>query len=250
MLRVVIADDNKHDGSFIAGMIKHLPGSILEGCVSDYASFIELLELAHPQVIFLSVDIGPVVSTLEAVSAVCPKSFVILMHPAGLFQQDYLKLFVFHHIIKPMEYDHLKAIMDRVNFIIQDYRKHLKDRLSRLVSDHRHPCPDKKILVHSEGGFIPVGLQDILMLKREDRKTALFTHEGNFKIHEPLDLIESRLGGPFFRCHKGFIVNVDKISSVTSFGGRAYLIRLIDSKMTAIMTVEKKKLFEQIYSLT
>jgi len=108
----------------------------------------------------------------------------------------------------------------------------------------------KKLAVQLSNNSIFVNPLDIIFITRKDRKTLIFTTQGTYAINESLEKVEQRLNSEtFFRCHKGFIVNIEMVKEFNPWGNKTYLVKLMNTDETALVTLEKAKEFRQKYCI-
>lgn len=102
------------------------------------------------------------------------------------------------------------------------------------------------MLKHREGvSFVDV--KDILLVQREDRSTVMYTEDGGrYVLPDTLSEMEERLNPElFFRCHKSYIVNLERIRDITPYGRWTYIIRLEGTEHDALITHEKYEELEK-----
>lgn len=107
----------------------------------------------------------------------------------------------------------------------------------------------KKLTIQTGNNFVFINPQDIIFLTRKNRKTVIYTLQGStYALNEPLVKLEQRLNSEtFFRCHKGYIVNVDMVTEFSPWGNKTYLVKLLNTEETALATLEKAKEFREKY---
>ena len=71
-------------------------------------------------------------------------------------------------------------------------------------------------------------MSDILLIQREDRSTVIYTADGkNYATSDSLGETEARLDPQvFFRCHRSYIINLNRIQDITPYGRWTYVVRL------------------------
>lgn len=108
----------------------------------------------------------------------------------------------------------------------------------------------KKLAIRLSNNFIFINPEEITFITRKERKTVIYTTNGTYAITESLENLEQRLDSEtFFRCHKGFIVNVELVKEFSHWGNKTYLVKLMNTEETALATMEKAKEFRQKYCL-
>ena len=85
-----------------------------------------------------------------------------------------------------------------------------------------------RIMLSHRDGVTFIDISDILLIQREERSTVIYTENcGRFVTSETLAETEQRLDpSVFFRCHKSYIINLNKIRDITPYGRWTYVVRL------------------------
>lgn len=99
------------------------------------------------------------------------------------------------YVVKPVEYFSFSQKLDRA--------------ISRRGRNR-----DQHIVIHSDGGIYKLSASQILFVESERHNVHFYTTTGRFvsrmNMHEVEDLLR---GFEFYRCGKGYIINLDKIDS-------------------------------------
>lgn len=110
--------------------------------------------------------------------------------------------------------------IEALDFIIKDNVAQFKDRVCSCLSkaiERVTPLEDDDVLtIDGEESVVNIKFKDILFIETTPASHKLRIHEKNRQIefYGTLVELEKRLNEDFFRCHKGFIVNMKKIISV------------------------------------
>ena len=108
----------------------------------------------------------------------------------------------------------------------------------------------KKLAVQVSNNSIFINPLDIILITRKERKTLIFTTRGIYATNESLEKLEQRLNSEiFFRCHKGYIVNIEMIEEFNPWGNKTYLVKMMNTDESALITLEKAKEFRQKYCI-
>ncbi len=106
----------------------------------------------------------------------------------------------------------------------------------------------KKLLVQRYNNYFFINPSDIIFITRHKRKTVIHTTLGVYETNESLEKLEQRLNSEsFFRCHKGYIVNVEMVKGFEPLGSKTYVIKLAKTIETALVTLERAKEFFSKY---
>ena len=63
----------------------------------------------------------------------------------------------------------------------------------------------------NKNGLVNILFQSITYIESDKRKITIFEDETNNSFYATLDDVQKRLGGSFLRCHKSYLVNMNKI---------------------------------------
>jgi len=95
-----------------------------------------------------------------------------------------------------------------------------------------------------------INVDDIIFITRCGRKTVIHSKHEKVNTNLSLSLLEKKLKcHNFFRSHKGYIVNSNMVSQMVPWGKRTFLIVLMHTKETALITLEKANEFQHKYCL-
>lgn len=89
-----------------------------------------------------------------------------------------------------------------------------KEILGVVYADKKSDEDDKKFCVETKSGqrYIPYG--KIIYFEAREKKIFLNTQFEEISFYSSLDVLEETLPPNFVRCHRGFIVNKDKITQI------------------------------------
>ena len=80
-------------------------------------------------------------------------------------------------------------------------------------------------------------MEEIILIQREDKTTAIYTAKDRFVTSDSLGDIEQKLdSSTFFRCHKSYIINIDYIEKIYPYGRWTYIVKLKETDRDALMT--------------
>ncbi|MBB5325479.1 two-component system response regulator LytT [Anoxybacillus tepidamans] len=85
----------------------------------------------------------------------------------------------------------------------------------------------RKLAIEEEDGIVYVSPHDILYCCREIKDTLIVTKQKTYYTKIPLKELEQKLkGNLFFRPHKSYLVNVEKVEQLTPWFNGAYQLTL------------------------
>lgn len=199
-MKVLIVDDEKLAISRLTRLLNELG-------ITDITSFDEplvaLKELTKTKfdVVFLDISM-PNMSGLELADAILQlekKTFIVFQTAYEEYALEAFKKGGIGYLVKPYETDELKAVIDKVNL----YKNSSED--------------NKKILGKRGEKLYLIDLDDIYYIKADLDEVIIKIKDADAYVRRKIGDLENLLVGKnFFRVHRSYIVNVDKIKSMKS----------------------------------
>ena len=106
----------------------------------------------------------------------------------------------FHYLIKPINEEKFSEVFSRAWKEAFVFRKQTK----------------QSIIVKSSGTQQKLLLKDIYYIESSNKKVIFHTTEGILEIYGKMEELENRLGNTFYRCHRCYLVNMEKISAYSA----------------------------------
>ena len=109
-------------------------------------------------------------------------------------------------------YSHLTGLLTNMESVCKARRTTVEDRLGPVEERKRI----RRLTATAEGKTVLLNSPDVYYLMAENGKVIAVTLEGKYKCDGSLDLFEKKLEADhFLRCHKSYLVNLDKISEIS-----------------------------------
>jgi len=89
----------------------------------------------------------------------------------------------------------------------------LEDTLIRLFEDISY---SPKTFIKIDGKNLILHEEEIIYIMKDGMKSIFYTNDKSFEVYNSFNNLESTLPSNFVRCHKSYIVNLNKISSIQS----------------------------------
>ena len=110
-------------------------------------------------------------------------------------------------------------MVNPIYFLVKPFaREHVKNSVYKLIDMSNEEYSDKIIIKDSAkgGGMVSIPIKNIYYIESELRVVHIYTGEGVYSTYMNLDDLQERLKDNFLRCHKSFMVNIDRIKSYMS----------------------------------
>ncbi len=193
MLQIAVCDDEKRMRDYLEGLIL---SENKECQVTKFASGAQLL-LEKSNFDILLLDIGmDELNGIETAKRVRKSSDATIIFITALKEYVFEAFDVeaFHYILKPVDEDKFKEIFGRA----------VKGKKGRLIS--------QPLMIKTDSGYQNILREAILYAENQARKIILHTINGNIAYYAKMSDLEVILGTRFFRCHRGYLVNLEEVN--------------------------------------
>lgn len=245
-LKVLIADDEAGMRIVLRKLIENTEGYKLIGEAEDGETALSLYESLHPEVVFLDVEM-PGLSGVECarrITDINPKTFIIFATGHSEYMPEAFEMYAFDYIVKPFKVERVFQTLER---IINLNDNQGSKSVHKII---RHDKGLEKILIKNKEGISFVDMNDIIIIQREDRSTAIYTANEVFNTSEGLSEVEERLDSRlFFRSHKSYIINLSRINKIYPYGRWTYIVKLRNTDKDALLTHEKYEELKRIFDI-
>lgn len=166
---------------------------------------------------------------------------------------------VFYFISKPWKTEELTSMMHRLmedkwhkkehadmQQTFDDRKGCLFDRIYRIKLEY----DNTRIPVADEEDIHLVYGRDILYLAADVGKVRVHTVHGVYKSRESLSSWSQKLGSSgFFRCHRSYIVNIERIVKISPWFNGAYNLKLKDCQDIIPVSRENVKTLKNLFGI-
>ena len=200
MLQIAICDDDPHMRAYLTALCLH---TLPDGCIHAYSDGKEItggeldFDVVLMDIQMKKVDGLEAVSRLrgEATADSFQRPVVIFITAYDEYVFEALDLFPFHYLLKPLDEEKFAKVL---KLAAEKYTKQEKE---------------EAILFHTKNNHLRLYPSDIYFVESNLRKVIINMENEHFEIYYTMAELEKLLGSAFFRCHRGYLVNLDKIRS-------------------------------------
>lgn len=191
MTRIAVCDDSKRVQEQIAEWIKE--EYVCE--VNVFSTGEELLEKKEDyHIIFLDISLGKLngIETARKIREYS-KGLIIFVTACREYVFEAFDVEAFHYLLKPLSKEKFKQVLKKA------YREAEKEREPEFY------------MVKMGTNYKKVLLSQIFYGENNGRKIVLHTKKETLEFYGKMDDLEKQLGKGFYRCHRGFLVNLEEI---------------------------------------
>lgn len=242
MLKVMIVDDNEGMRLVLKKAVEKA-GHTVAAMAKCGAEAIELADEHRPDVIFMDVEMPEMdgVETAKRIQDIDPRIMIVFATAHEEYRKEAFEVYAFDYLVKPFEMKRLNETLERITAL-------KAGKLEAAVPAAPMPQKSSKLLLRHKDGISLVDASDIILIQRESRSTVIYTTTDKHVTSETLSELEQRLSSEkFFRCHKSYIINIDRITRIYPYGRWTYIVKLKDTELDALMTQERYAMLQEYF---
>lgn len=246
-MNAIIVDDEESARDVLEALLEmnHSDVNIVDKC-HDVDAAIQAIQKHSPDLVFLDIEMpgGTGFEVLKRLDT--PVNFEVIFVTA--YDKYAIKAFevsAIDYLLKPVEEDRLEQAVDKVRSNIAS--NDMKDRLATLTQTLESKTV-QKITVYHKGERYLVPVTDIVAIQAQGAYCTIFI-QGDVKeliISKNLKQVENMLdeNERFFRSHRSWVVNMDKLISYSKQNGTITL----ENSIVAKLSEYKLEAFERQFS--
>ncbi|MGG0414138.1 LytR/AlgR family response regulator transcription factor [Peribacillus simplex] len=200
-----------------------------------------------PELVFLDIELaeGNGLHLAKQLAELDPAPSLIFATAYDEFALQAFELYAFDYLLKPFNEKRIRQTLEKL----------MKQRQIG-EEESRSAAPPASRTAVEQTGKLPVVVDDrIVLIDRDnilfiglmDGKTIIKTEENEYKIGDPLIVLEKKLDKrSFLRVHRGFIVNVIHISEIQPWFNSTYNLIMSDGSNIPVSRTYVKELKQLI----
>ncbi|APG19059.1 DNA-binding response regulator [Kosakonia radicincitans DSM 16656] len=242
-MKVIIVEDEFLAQQELSWLIKEHSQMEIVGTFDDGLDVLKYLQHNKVDAIFLDINIPSLDGVLLAqnISQFAHKPFIVFITAWKEHAVEAFELEAFDYILKPYQESRIISMLRKLEAAWQQQSGTASSPQSRenatinLVKDER---------------IIVTSINDIYYAEAHEKMTFVYTKRESYVM--PMNITEfcSKLPtAHFFRCHRSYCVNLDKIREIEPWFNNTYILRLRDLDFQVPVSRSKVKEFRQLMNL-
>lgn len=192
--------------------------------VQDHQVDIVFLDINMPKLDGLA--LSRVINTLKT------KPLLIFISAYREFALDAFEVSAFDYILKPYS------------------ENRIKDTLKRLENSSITKSSTNKITLWKNEKLFVVNINDIYYCEAKEHDVLIYSKEDEFKISSSItDFYRKLPQDLFFKCHRSYIVNLDKITEIIPWFNNTYMLKLQDIDTEIPVSRQNISTFKQLMGI-
>ncbi|KAA2239495.1 response regulator transcription factor [Chitinophaga agrisoli] len=198
-IRCVITDDEPVARKGIKGYVEKISFLELVGVCEDAVALNNLLQEQPVDLLFLDIEM-PYINGLELLQSLPNPPKVIFTTAYEQYALKGFELEAVDYLLKPISFDRfLKAV----------------NRAHELFRQNAPAAPDH-LFIKTDEKLVRISWDDIVYIEAMENYVNIYTTQTRYMTHATLkSVIESIADPAFIQTHKSFVVNANKISSIS-----------------------------------
>lgn len=199
-MHIAIVDDEKIIRDQIQNLIKKKPANCF---VETFSTGEELLaEGKRFDIVFLDIQMDGIngIETARALKAQQEEIVLIFITCIKDYVFEAFDVAAFHYLVKPVE------------------EKKFSEVFRRAAREASKRKKQEKLFVTMGNRKIAVNCKDIIYIESRSRKAEIHTVNENIEIYASMNELERQLGESFYRCHRGYLINMEQVAEYDTDG--------------------------------
>lgn len=217
-IRAVVVDDELYSRDELKHLLASFPAIEVVGeAETGESAILKALQL-QPDVVFLDVEMSKMngMETAKALMELKQAPLVVFTTAYPQFAAEAFRYAAVDYLLKPYDEEQLIETVERV------------EKLLRGTSTGKElDRPSGKLAVEDDGEIFYVDPKDILYIYKDEKVTKIMTETREYETKMLLKELEGRLSSyHFFRIHKSYLVNLERVVRLTPWFNGAYQLQL------------------------
>ena len=253
MMRALLVDDEQLAREELGFLLKSFPDVEVVGEASDGQAALREIDRAHPDIVFLDVQM-PGLSGLEVARQLLARNgrlpYVVFATAFDHYAVEAFDVNAADYLLKPIERKRLETSIQRARQQMRSPERE-SERMERLLSGLRdHGSKPTRVLVRTGARLMLVDASEVILARVQNGAIRIVaTHMDGYSNYKTLDELQSTLGDTnFWRPHRSYLVNINRIREVLPWFKSTYQLRMSDLDHTEVpvsrgQTKRLRKLF-------
>lgn len=250
-MRVILVDDESIALDALSEILEGFPGIEIQGKYSSPKKFLEEVAVKKPDVVFLDIEM-PVFdgfTVAEEMAHMVPDTRIVFVTAYNEYAIKAFEINAIDYVLKPISRERLSSTVNRIKSSAAKGEYINKTVQEAVFSTLKKGL--KKVTVWKDERIFLINPADILYCFAQDKEVNVITRQDlSYKSKYPLGTLEEKLKAyKFFRCHRSFIVNIDKVEEIIPDVNSIYLLKLKNLKEEIPVSRSYMKQFKNLLDL-
>ncbi|CAH2212352.1 LytR/AlgR family response regulator transcription factor [Tepidibacter aestuarii] len=238
-INVLICDDDKIVRNHIVKVASKLKGIEFIKTAENGLQAVKEIKKGEFDILIIDIDM-PYKNGIDAakdIFKINPDVYIIFVTGFREYALDAFDVYSLDYIMKPFNEKRLIATLEKAVKEINLKKNAIE------ISDN-----EEKFIFKKDRNRYIVNLNDVYMFEKNGRLTRIYTSEIQEDFYESFYDIEKRLSSNFFRSHKSFIVNINKVNKILPYNKTSFEVSFRESELRALLSKKNEiKFLNELY---
>lgn len=243
-MKAIIVEDEFLAQQELSWLIRQHSQLTIEATFDDGLDVLKYLQTHQVDVIFLDINIPSLDGVLLAqnISKFAQKPLIVFITACKEHAVDAFELEAFDYILKPYHEMRIITMLRKVENTLQQAPQ------AGNPESPRHPVHTINLV--KDERIIVTDINDIYYAEAHEKMTFVYTRREEYVMSMNITEFCSRLPDEyFFRCHRSYCVNLNKIREIEPWFNNTYMLKLRDLEFQVPVSRSKVKEFRQLMRL-
>lgn len=197
MLQIAVCEDDENMGEYLRQLMEKRLGDNSNCRISVFSSGKQLLKTSTQfDIFFLDIDLKDM-NGIDMARQLRRESEAVIVFVTALKEYifDAFDIQAFQYLLKPIDEQRFFSVLDKA------------------LVECRTLKQAEPLVIRVKGLYRNVPKKSILYAENEARKIVLHLEEEQITYYAKMSELEGFLGKQFFRCHRGYLVNLGAVQS-------------------------------------
>jgi len=230
-MKVVLIDDELTALENLKYVIGNFKDIEVVGTFTDPLEALQRICNLNPDAVFLDIEMPQIngFTVAEEISEILPGASIVFVTGFEDYAVKAFDINAIDYVLKPVSRRRLGQTIDK---LVKNHWNHCESAQteeSRKAISTLSGKQANKIIAWKDNKILLLNPEQILFFLAKGGEVTAVTGRGQFKVRNTLNCWEERLSEyGFFRCHRAFLINLDKIEVIRPMFNNTYDIKMID----------------------
>lgn len=240
-MRAIIVEDEYLAREELKYFIENYSKIEITNEFDDGIEVLKFIQNNEVEIIFLDINIPSLDGILlaKSISKFSIKPYIVFITAYKEHAAEAFEIEAFDYILKPYSESRIVSMLKK----LENANSHEENNLNKnSISNKINLWKNEKIIV--------VDMDDIYYCTAAERITHVFTKNNEYSVSLSMSEFYDKLPkDKFFRCHRSYIVNINKIREIIPWFNNTYNLKLQDIDYEVPVSRSNIKEFKQIMNI-
>lgn len=242
-MRCIIADDEFPSREELKYFITEFSNLEIIKEFENGLDVLKFMENEHIDVAFLDINMPGLngVGVAKLLSRINNKIKIIFITAYKEYAVEAFEIHAFDYLLKPYSEERILSCLKRLEDSTKKTDIKESDNINTVI---------EKITIIDEGKMYLIDADEIYYIEAHGKVVKVFTKNGEYISKNKISDIMKKLNKEkFYKCHRSYIVNLDKVKEVVPWFNCTYVLKLKDIGKEVPVSRQNTKTFRKLINM-